>query len=139
MLGDLSKKELRKIAKKMMQRAMTIIKKEARKDVSGRILKSKTGNLKKGFKSFIFKDFNAIIKNIMPHAHLLENGAVLRPKNKEYMTYQIDGRWVKIKESILPKRIFLKTHLDGFPNSLVYGEMEKVMQKEFNKLKEKYR
>lgn len=136
LLVGLEKKDFRRIAKKMLSRGLQIVKKEARKDVSGRVLHKKTGNLARGFTYKLFGDFNGIMKNYIPHAHLHELGAHPVAKKAPYLVFEVKGHWVKVKEVTIPARPFLITHLEGFPDKGVLLEMEKTMQKEFKKLEE---
>lgn len=138
LLKDLSARDFKRIAKKMLSRGLQIVKKEARKDVSGKVLHKKTGNLAKGFTYKLFGDFNAIIKNYKPHAHLHEYGAHPIAKKAPYLVFEVNGHWVKVKEVTIQARPFLITHLEGFPDKDVLREMEKTMEKEFKKIEERY-
>ena len=136
-LTEVKEKFRSRIMKSVINAGVSAVKKEVKKDISGKVLKKKTGNLYKGLNHRTFKDGNAIIFDNAPHAHLLEDGAEVKTKNKKYLTFKIENKWVKVKSVKIQGRKFLINRLQGFPTQTAYAAMEKKLQEMLEKYKNK--
>lgn len=136
-LGDMDIK-MPSIAKKMMNKVNTLIKKEARKTMRARKFdKSKETGIYKNLYSISKKDFEAIvgIKKIAFYSAFVERGAHIKTKNSEYLTFKINDKFVKVKSVTIQAKPFLKPAIDMFWNTgKANKEMEAVFQKELDKL-----
>lgn len=136
-LGDMDKK-MPSIAKKMVNKVNTLIKKEARKNMRARKFnKSKEDGIYKNLYSTAKKDFEAIvgIRRIAFYSAFVERGAHIKAKNNKYLTFKINDKFVKVKSVIIPARPFLKPAVDMFWNTgRANKEMEAVFQKELDRL-----
>lgn len=43
-----------------------------------------------------------------PYAAIHEEGGIIRPKRGQYLTFQVQGRWVRVKQVTIPARPYLK-------------------------------
>ena len=136
-LGDMDIK-MPSIAKKMMNKVNTLIKKEARKTMRARKFdKSKETGIYKNLYSISKKDFEAIvgIKKTAFYSAFVERGAHIKAKNSEYLTFKINDKFVKVKSVTIQAKPFLKPAIDMFWNTgKANKEMEAVFQKELDKL-----
>jgi hypothetical protein len=68
------------------------------------------------------------------HAAVMENGAVISAKNGKYLTFKINGQWVKVKSVTIPARPYLAPAVSDVWNSNTAKEiMEQVLDKELKK------
>ncbi|UTC86871.1 hypothetical protein [Treponema denticola] len=136
-LGDMDIK-MPSIAKKMMNKVNTLIKKEARKTMRARKFdKSKETGIYKNLYSISKKNFEAIvgIKKIAFYSVFVERGAHIKVKNSEYLTFKINDKFVRVKSVTIQAKPFLKPAIDMFWNTgKANKEMEAVFQKELDKL-----
>lgn len=65
-----------------------------------------TGNL---FRSIIVKIKNTSLEvgSSLVYARIHNKGGVIRAKNAPYLHFQVNGRWVKVKQVVIPKRRYL--------------------------------
>lgn len=136
-LGDM-KQKMPSISKKMMNKVNALVKKEARKNMRGRKFdKEKENGIYKNLYSYSKKNFSAKVgvKRIANYSIFIENGANIKAKNHKYLTFKVNGKFVKVKSVIVPARPFLKPAVDMYwKTEKASKEMEIVFQKELNKL-----
>lgn len=76
-------------------------------------LKVKTGRLRQSITSTVDPiRFEASIGTNVMYAPVHEYGAVIRPRNKKFLRFQIEGQWVMARQSVIPPRPFLGPTLD---------------------------
>ena len=96
-------------------------------------LNKNTGDLYRSISYKVSKNNVVVIsprggKNLMK-ANVLENGAIIKPKQGDYLTYMINGKWVKSKVSVIrPRKWFF-----SYVNNWFRGESEKVIEETLNK------
>jgi phage gpG-like protein len=133
-LGEFSKK-MPTIARRMMGKIATEIKKEVRKGpLSGGVLKVQSGNLKKSIAFKTRPNYTVIIRNKMYYSGMQEKGANVTSDDGG-LHFKIGGQW-RVAESVtLPARPFLKPVIDSYFGSTKAEEiMEKVFQEALDKL-----
>jgi phage gpG-like protein len=80
-------------------------------------LNNRTGALKASIKLASFTQFSpnsgatAVItagNQKVPYGAIHEYGGVIRPKAGQYLTFQVNGRWVRVRQVTIPARPYLK-------------------------------
>lgn len=115
------------------------------KTYSKSLIHKQSGALYKSFKRTIVRSGKAAIieakaraANQVFYGYALAKGATIKAKHNDYLTFQIDGKWIKKKEVKLPSRDYInepvKKYIDSAECKL---QMEKLVQKELDKLEKK--
>ncbi len=122
---DLLKKDISKIARRMMAKVATAIRKDAKdKNLKGGLLKKREGLLLKSLKYKTKSDFSAVISSNTPYSSTHEVGLTILPKQKKFLTFQIDGEWRKVSSVNIPQRQFLWPIIDEY---FTTNRAEKIM------------
>lgn len=136
-------KEMPNIARKLMRAVNNQVKKEIRKEARSRGYKSHNSQpwgdagYTKNLKSFADKGYKGKImfgKNAF-HYRFIEGGANVKPRNKKYLVFKINGQFYKSRGFTLPARPLLK------PIARSYWETSKgskIMEETFQKEMDKY-
>lgn len=112
---DLVKKDMNKIARRMMSKVSGAIRKDVRdKNLKGGVLKKQEGLLLKSIKYKAKTDFTATISSGTSYSSTHEMGKSILPKNKKYLTFQVDGEWKKVRNINIPQRQFLWPVIDEY-------------------------
>jgi phage gpG-like protein len=76
-------------------------------------LKVRTGRLRSSITSSVdqFKLEASVGTNVI-YAPIHEYGGVIRPKNKKFLRFRIEGQWIISRQSVIPPRPFLGPALD---------------------------
>lgn len=104
--------------------------------------KRRTGSLSKSIGYKITRNNTAIIspkdgKNMMK-ANVLEKGAFIRPKKGNYLTFQINGKWIRKRSITIEGRNWFHSAVDKFMKSsesqkliedTLYKEVDKIWKK----------
>lgn len=73
------------------------------------------------------------------YGFILAHGATIRPRNKKYLTFQIDGKWVKMKETRIQPRNWVEKPIDRYLASAGYRmRLEELTQRQITRLEKKY-
>jgi len=81
---------------------------------------NRTGKLFNSIKFIINKDIAALTtkKNLLKgniyYSKFVEYGADIKPKRKEYLTFKVDGHWVKVKSVKTKPRPFMRPVWDEY-------------------------
>lgn len=73
-------------------------------------LKKNTGMLYKSLSSRVIRSGKAVIisptaeKNKVRYGYVLAKGTTIRPRHSEYLTFQIDGKWIRKHSVIIQPR-----------------------------------
>lgn len=122
MNNDVATKEIQKYFKKLgqlkglkatqrgMRKASPKLKSELDRNLTGRVLNVRTGRLRDDAGQSIGRP-NIVGQKVIQkygsnveYARIHELGGVIKPVNAEYLTFQIDGQWIRTKEVNIPKR-----------------------------------
>lgn len=131
-LDELGKKR-RQIVRYVLSNVTRLTKNKIKKSYNLYLHKN-TGNLYKHIKSKLYKnmDWSYIIsdaksdKNV-GYPFVLAAGAEIKPKKEDkYLTFQIDGKWVKKKSVTIPPRDFI-----GEPSKKYLGSSEMKRDMDF--------
>lgn len=121
----------------------------------GRITRNK---VKKSYKSYLQKDTGYLYKSIkssqskrglynvisanskdpktkVRYAYVLASGATIKPKNKKYLTFKVEDKWVKMKEVRIPSKNFMEEPANKYLKSTeMKMDMDKYLQKKLDQL-----
>ena len=133
---DITKRDMNKIARRMMAKVLQSVRKDVRKQIGGRVLKKRTGTLYKNITYKADDNYGGYIRIGSYYASMHETGATILPKKGKYLRFQIDGSWVTTSKAVLPARPFAKPTVDVYFNGSgkADGIMDAVMQKELEKI-----
>jgi phage gpG-like protein len=128
---DLVKKDMNKIARRMMGKVATEIKKDVRnKNLKGGVLNKRDGLLLKSLKHKTSSDLTGTISSNSPWASIHEQGAIILPKNGRYLTIKFDDEYRKVERVVIPQRQFLWPMIDEyFSTSKAEEIMDSILQK----------
>lgn len=137
-------KEAPKIRRRMLAGVGTTVKNRVKKEYR-RLFNKKEGNLYESIKRYVTKSGKAVIietkaraANHVFYGYALTYGSTIEAKHSDYLTFQIDGKWVKKQSVKLPVRDFVEGPADKYLGSYEYkAQLDKLMQKEINKLEKK--
>lgn len=132
---DVTKRDMNKIAKKMMIKTFQEARKEIRAGYRGKVLRRGTGNLSKNIIIKGSNDFSGLLRVASFYASFHETGTTITAK-KKYLTFQVKGNWVKVKQVTIPARPVVNPVSDKYFGSGNAAEpiMEQTMQEELNKI-----
>lgn len=143
-LFDGLEKESPKIRRRLLAGIGTSIKNRSKKAYRS-LLKKKSGNLYKSLKRRVVKSGKAVVidakaraENHVFYGYALAEGSTITAKKDKYLTFQIDGKWVK-KESVkLPEKDYVSAPAERYLGSAEYRQqIDKLVQKEIDKLEKK--
>ena len=104
-----------------------------------------TGALYKSIKRKVIRSGKGVIieagarsnKQVL-YGYALAKGAAIRSKSDEYMTFQIDGKWVSVHEVKLPERNFVAEPVNDYMKSVTLrNQLDRLAQREIEKLEKK--
>jgi hypothetical protein len=122
---DLAKKDMNKIARKMMNKVFLAVKKDAKSKMKGGVLNKVSGNLMKSIKYRSWADFTGYIKAGSKYATSHEYGATILPKKGEFLTFKnAEGEFKKVRQIVLKERKFLFPSFQDYWQS---SKAEKIM------------
>lgn len=134
-------------SKQINRKVLSLFGREGRKQAR-REIRSKTtrrsGELAGGMR-FMIKPIDKL--TVMPSpgknwmkAEVLQRGWEVKSKSKPYMTFQIDGNWVKVKSFKIQPRGWFYSSFDSYINSgLARQDAEKLLVKEIDRIFNKVR
>lgn len=130
------------IPKILWKGADGIIRSEIVDNLNNRVLKVRTGRLKNSVitvptKSEIGGRYAVEIKtggfwgqgSELKYARIHEYGGIIRPRKRQYLSFKVDGRWVKTKMVIMPKRAYVEPAIEKTKPFLI-----DYIKKEFGRL-----
>ena len=95
------------VMREKMQLALFGLESGIKDKLSGKVLKVRTGRLRSSVTSRIEGTGKNIIGKVgtnFLYAPVHEYGAVITPKRGKYLTFQVDGHWVRVKSVRIPRR-----------------------------------
>lgn len=132
------KDKMPKIARRLVGKVNTQVKKEVRKTMRQRgFNKQKEDGIYKNLFSYANTDFTAKIgiKKKAFYARFVEKGARITARNGGYLTFKVNEKFVKVKSVMLPAKPFLEPAVLHYWNT---GKADAIMdaafQKELDKL-----
>lgn len=137
-------KESPKIRKRLLSGIGTTVKNKAKREYRS-LLKQRSGNLYKSLKRRVVKSGKAVVidakaraENQVFYGYALAEGSTIEAKNHEYLTFQIDGKWVKKHSVKLPEMDYISKPAERYLGSSEYRQrIDQLVQKEIDKLEKK--
>jgi hypothetical protein len=133
-LGNIFNELLNEVGKEMTA--------EAKSNASG-AFNNRTGNLQKSIKFLFDKKNNLgalttrknLHKSNVWYSNIVEHGANINIKNKDYLMFKIDGEWKKVKSVNVRPRPFMKPVWEdyfGSNSSKGYTALAAALEKKMN-------
>lgn len=122
----LTQKDMRKIARRMMAKSLQAARKDIRREYRGGTLRKRSGRLAKNIKYKAGNDFRGMLRVASWYASTHEDGAHIVAKKKSYLTFEINGNWVKKKEVYVPARPVVAPIAKNYYS--VGGKAEPIME-----------
>ena len=137
-------KEYPKIRRRMLAGIGSSARNRAKKAYRG-VLNKGSGNLYKSIKRGVVKSGKAVVispqaraDNHVLYGYALQQSALIEAKDSDYLTFQIDGKWVKKKSVRLKEHDFMEGPILQYLGSQDYrDQLDKLLAKEITKLEKK--
>ena len=74
-------------------------------------LKVRTGHLRRSIKSSVVTRYEDIVGSLssdVVYARIHEMGGIIKASTKPYLKFQINNRWITVREVTIPKRPYLR-------------------------------
>lgn len=136
---DVTKRDMSRIAKRMMSKTFQEARKEIRAGYRGKTLQKQSGNLAKTITYKASNDFSGLLRVASYYASFHELGVTITAKKKNFLTFQVKGNWVKVKSVTIPKRPVVEPVNEKYFGNGRAAEpiMEQTMQAELDKIFER--
>jgi len=134
-LGDIFTELLETVGKEMVNEVKSRVMFQNR---TGRLFNSINFILDKENNKGILTTRKSLNKSNAWYANIIEHGANIKPKNKEYLMFKINGEWKKVKSVNVKPRPFMKdVFYDYFGNNgkgykVLADELIKKIDRELN-------
>ena len=95
------------VMREKMQSALFLLESGIKDKMSGKVLKVRTGRLRSSVTSRVESAGGDIVGRVgsnVVYAPVHEYGAVITPKRGKYLTFQVDGHWVRVRSVRIPRR-----------------------------------
>ena len=96
--------------------------------LAGATLQPRTRFLQRSVKSDVRQTGDTVSGRIgspLVYAAIHEFGGIIKPKNAQFLVFQIDGQWIRTKQVTIPKREWLSKSLED-----VKGQIERLFGRE---------
>lgn len=101
-----------------------------------RNVKAKTS--KRGLYTIISSNGTSDDKHKARYGYVLAKGTTIKAKNSKYLTFQIDGKWKKVKQVKLESKNFIEEPILKYLNSSeVKRDIDTYLQKKLDQLEKK--
>jgi hypothetical protein len=105
---------------------------------TGLLYKSISRIMKKGKAIAYIYPTQANNKNNVRYGFVLAAGANILPKHDEYLTFKINGNWIRSKGVVIQPKNFIAEPADNFIGSLEYDKtIQTIIEKEVKKAEKK--
>lgn len=120
----------------------TAAKNEVRKRYKSFGLTKGTGQLYKSIKRKVFRNGKAVLiqakaqrEGGVYYGYALAKGSEIKAKNGKYLTFQADGKWVKVHSVKLPERDFVSEPVGKYLRTTDFQtRVDELMQREITKI-----
>jgi hypothetical protein len=105
---------------------------------TGALYKSITRKVIRSGKAVIVEAKAQSAKNQVFYGYALSKGAEITAKNGEYLTFQIDGKWVKVHSVKLPSRDFVTTPVKRYLGSPAFSQkLDQLVDREIKRVEKR--
>lgn len=124
----------------------TAAKNQVKKAYKSYGLSKGTGALYKSISKKVIRSGKAVIveakvqseKNQVFYGYALAKGAEITAKSGEYLTFQIDGKWIKVHSVKLPERDFVATPVKRYLSSPAFGQkLDQLVEREVKRIEKR--
>lgn len=132
-----------KVMRRLLSGIGTAAKAQARKAYRSYGLSKGSGALYRSITRRVIKSGKAVIveakaqseKNKVFYGYALAKGAVITAKDKGYLTFQKDGKWVKVRSVRLAGRDFIAAPVKRYLASPAFGtKLDQLVQRELDRI-----
>jgi hypothetical protein len=131
-----------KVMKRMLSGIGTAAKAPVKKAYKSFGLSKQTGALYKSIRRKVMRNGKAVIidakalsKGNIFYGYALAKGSLIKPKNGEYLTFQKDGKWMRVCSVKLPERDFVAQPVGKYLQSPAFKlKVDQLMDKEIKRL-----
>lgn len=110
-------------------------------------LGKRTGMLCKSIERKVFRNGKAVIVQAKAqrddkvfYGYALAKGSTITARNADCLTFQIDGKWVKVHSVKLPERDYVSSPVKAYLQTAVFREkLDRLVEKEIIKIEKKAR
>jgi hypothetical protein len=132
-----------KTMRRILSGVGTTAKNQVKKAYKSHGLSKGTGALYKSISRKVIRSGKAVIveakaqseKHKIFYGYALAKGAHITAKDGGYLTFQKDGKWIKVHSVKLPERDFVATPVKHYLSSPAFGQkLDQLMQKELKRI-----
>jgi hypothetical protein len=132
-----------KTMRRMLSGIGTAAKNQVKKAYKSYGLSKGTGALYKSISRKVIRSGKAVIveakaqseRNNVFYGYALAKGARITAKDGGYLTFQKDGKWIKVHSVTLPERDFVAAPVKRYLSSPAFGaKLDQLMQKELKRI-----
>lgn len=146
MLNKLGKRKTT-MTRRLLSGIGTDAKNKVKKAYKQNGLNKRSGALYKSISRRVIRSGKAVIveakaqgKNDVFYGYALSKGALITAKDGGYLTFQKNGKWIKVRSVKLPERNFVVKPVQNYLKSAAYKEkLEKLVQREIEKIEKEAR
>lgn len=123
-MGKTAKELPGRIYKAVVQACSLVETRSKTHHLAGATLKARTHRLQHSVKSIVKRSGTTISGRVgspVVYAAIHEYGGIIKPKKAKYLSFQIDGTWIRTKKVTMPKREWLSKSLRD-----VQGRIESI-------------
>lgn len=97
-------------------------------NLSGQILKRKTGTLAKSVNYKMINDYSSKVGTNIIYGAIHEYGGIIKPKVADFLRFKIKDQWITTKQVNMPARHWLSSALDY----VLLNEAQDILNKRIN-------
>jgi phage gpG-like protein len=100
--------------------------------LTGATLNYRTHRLQQSVKSIVYPAYSFVrgrVGSPVVYAAIHEFGGVIRPKKAKFLSFQIDGKWIRTKQVTMPKRPWLMNSLEDVKPQIesIFGRQVEIV------------
>ena len=136
-----------KVMRRVLGGVGTAAKNQVKKAYKSHGLSKGTGALYKSITRKVIRSGKAVIveakaqsaKDNIFYGYALAKGATITAKKGKYLTFQIDGKWVKVHSVTLPERDFVASPVKRYLSSPAFGtKLDQLVQREVDRIEKEH-
>lgn len=108
------------------------------------VLHKRSGYLYKSIRRYMYRNKKAVVitahnkDDKVRYGFVLAHGTTIEAKNSEYLTFQVEGKWVRKHSVRIEARDFIEGPVDRYLASREFDtDKEKIVQKQIDKIEQK--
>lgn len=128
-----------KMRRRILSGIGTAVKNQVKKNYKS-LLNKNSGSLYKSLNSKVIKSGKAVIvspsaeKNKVRYGYVLAKGSVIKPKNKDFLTFRIGDKWIRKHQVTIPERNWVESPAKQYLSSISYRQkIDSLVDKEIQR------